>query len=70
MAPDELTARLRIVPPLRKPFTAGYTLGDLDDLGGYIAFEANHAKDRKLEKEWRAIFAKISDILDSYTDGE
>ena len=70
LAPDELTACLRIVPPAGKPLIARYTLQDLDDLSGYVAFEANHAKNRKLEKEWRAIFAKISDIVDTHTDDE
>jgi hypothetical protein len=67
-APEELTNRLRIVPPAGKPLIARFTLEDLDELSGYIASEANHAKNRKLQKEWEAVFDKIDDILSSHTD--
>ncbi len=67
-APDDLTRRLRIVPPSGKLAIVTYTLDDLDELAGYVAAEANHAKDRKLEKEWDKIFAKIGAILEAYTD--
>jgi len=43
-------------------------LADLDDLAGYVASELNHAKNRKLRKEWDQIFIKIAAILESYTD--
>ncbi|MCL5742562.1 MAG: plasmid pRiA4b ORF-3 family protein [Acidobacteria bacterium] len=69
-APDELTRQLRIVPQPGKPAVARYTLGDLDDLAGYVAAESNHAKNRKLHKEWEGIFVKIAAILESYTDEE
>jgi hypothetical protein len=68
-AEEHLTRRLRIVPPPGQPATVRYTLEELDDLSGYVASEANHAKDRKLEKAWSAIFGKITDLLDSHTDG-
>jgi len=67
-APDELTRRLRIIPPPGKPPIVRLTLDDLDELGGYVAAEANHAKDRKLQREWDKIFARISAILEFYTD--
>lgn len=69
-APDELTGKLRIVPPPGKPAVARYTLDDLDDLAGHVAAESNHAKDRKLHKEWEGIYIKIAAILESYTDEE
>jgi hypothetical protein len=69
LAEEHLTRRLRVVPPPGQPATARYTLEELDDLSGYVASEANHAKDRKLGKEWLAIFGKITDLLDSHTDG-
>jgi hypothetical protein len=49
---------------------ARYTLDDLDELAGYVASESNHCKDRKLQREWQAIFGKIDAILSSYTDQE
>jgi len=47
-----------------------FTLGDLDDLRGYIAAEANHTKDRKLEKRLDAIWAKLTEVMESYDDGD
>jgi hypothetical protein len=47
-----------------------YTLDELDDLAGYVASESNHAEDRKLHKEWQAIYVKIAALLESYTDGQ
>jgi hypothetical protein len=67
LAPDELIRPLRIVPPPGLPAVARYTLNDLDELAGYVAFESNHAKDRKLHKEWHALFVKIAAILDAHT---
>jgi hypothetical protein len=69
-APDELTGKLRIVPPPGKPAVARYTLDDLDDLAGHVAAESNHAKTRTLHKEWEGIYVKIAAILESYTDEE
>jgi hypothetical protein len=67
-APDELTSKLRVVPQPGEPFVVRYTLDDLDELAGYVASESNHAKDRKLHKEWERIYAKIAAILESHTD--
>ena len=49
---------------------AQFTLDDWDDFGGYIAAEANHAKDKKLGKKLDTIFNKVQKILDTYTDEE
>lgn len=69
-APDELTRQLRILPPPGQPAVVRYTLDDLDDLAGYVASQSNHAKDRKLRKEWERIYVKIAAILESHTDEE
>lgn len=45
-----------------------FTLDDLDELAGYVAAEANHAKVKKLEKELRQLYGRIAEVLDSYTD--
>lgn len=67
-AGSDLTDRLRIVPsPDRRPFYR-FTLDDLDELAGYVAAEANHAKVNKLEKELRQLYGRIVDVLQSYTD--
>ena len=46
------------------------TLDEWDDFGGYIAAEANHTPDKKLEKKLDAIFEKIQNLLETYTDEE
>ena len=67
-AGSDLTDRLRVMPgPGRRPFYR-FTLDDLDELAGYVAAEANHAKVKKLEKELRQLYGRISDVLESYTD--
>ncbi len=58
-APDELTRKLRIVPPPEKPAIARYTL---DDLAGYVAAESNHTKNRKLHKEWEGASVNTATI--------
>jgi hypothetical protein len=67
-AGNNLTDRLRIVPsPSRRP-SYRFTLDDLDELAGYVAAEANHAKVKKLEKELRRLYARIAELLESFTD--
>jgi len=69
-AEEDLTRKLRVVPPPGQPAVVRYTLSELDDLAGYVASESNHAKDRKLRKEWEALYVKIAALLESYTDGQ
>lgn len=44
------------------------TLDDLEDLGGYIAAEANHCNDPKKQKKLDAIFERMQRLLDTHTD--
>lgn len=46
------------------------SLDDLDDFGGYVAAEANHCKEKKKQKSLDAIFQKVQDLLDRFTDEE
>ena len=67
-AGNNLTDRLRVVPsPGQRPFYR-FTLDDLDELAGYVAAEANHAKVKKLEKALRQLYRRIADALESHTD--
>jgi hypothetical protein len=66
-AGNNLTDRLRLLPSPGKRPVYRFTLDDLDELVGYVAAEANHAKVKKLEKELRRLFWRIADVLDSYT---
>ena len=67
-AGNNLTDRLRAVPsPGQRPFYR-FTLDDLDELAGYVAAEANHAKVKKLEKDLRQLYSRIAETLESHTD--
>lgn len=68
LADDDLTNRLRIVPRKEQRPVFRFTLDDLDELGGFLAAEANHSKDKTLRKELGRLFSRIQDTLDSYTD--
>lgn len=63
-----LTDGLRVVPSPGKRPLYRFTLDDLDELAGYVAAEANHAKVKKLEKELRQLYGRIADALESHTD--
>lgn len=65
---DELTAPLRIAPASGKTPVYSFTLDDLEELMGYVAAEANHAKDNKLRKELDRLFERMQTVLESYTD--
>ncbi len=52
--------------PSRKPVMM--TLDDLDELGEYIAAEANHCDDKRKQKKLDAIFQKVQDVLGRYSD--
>lgn len=67
-AGDELTARLRIAPTSGRPAIYGFNLDDLDDLAGHVAAEANHAKDKKMQKRLQALYNRIATLLGSHTD--
>jgi len=44
------------------------SLDDIEDVQGYIAAEANHSDDMKLQKELDKIFDKLQVYLDTYDD--
>ncbi|HXP83934.1 MAG TPA: hypothetical protein VN841_04405 [Bryobacteraceae bacterium] len=64
----QLTNRLRLEHRPGETPAYRFTLDDLDDLAGYVAAEANHAKDKKLQKLLRSLYGRIATVLDSYTD--
>lgn len=65
--PSELTGRLRLGIVGKRPVYR-FTLEELDELIGYVAAEANHTPDRKLEKELLKIFDRIEELLATHTD--
>jgi hypothetical protein len=46
------------------------TLDELDDLIGFVAAEANHTQDTKLEKALDRVFAKIEKVMDKYVEAD
>lgn len=67
-ADDELIAPLRDTPASSKASVYSFTLDDLEELMGYVAAEANHAKDKKLQRELDHLFERMQTGLESYTD--
>ena len=67
-ADDELIAPLRSAPASNKASVYCFTLVDLEELMGSVAAEANHAKDKKQQKELDRLFERMGEVLNSYTD--
>jgi len=67
-ANDDLTVRLRVVPEPGERPVFRFTLDDLDDLAGFVASEANHARNKKLKKEWDHLCERIETVLEDFTD--
>lgn len=45
-----------------------WSLDEIEDVQGYVAAEANHTKNKKLEKKLDRLFDKLQVFLDSYDD--
>lgn len=45
-------------------------LDDIEEIQGYVAAEANHCDDRKLQSQLDTLFKKLQTFLDSYDDQE
>ncbi len=58
----------RLAPVKNGLITVPMTLGDIEEVQGYVAAEANHTKDRKLEKELDGLFSKFQYYLDTYEE--
>ena len=66
-SPSELTGRLRLQIVGKKPVYR-FTLGELDELMGYVAAEANHTPNSKLKSELLDIIGSMEKLLYAYTD--
>ncbi len=66
LADDELTAPLHVAPTANQASIYSFTLDDLEELAGYVAAEANHTRNQKLQKELDRLFARIETVLESY----
>jgi len=70
LADDALLARLRVAEVRGAKLVARYTLDDLDELLGYIAAEANHAKSRRLAKDLYRLCDHVRATMEAYDDGQ
>jgi hypothetical protein len=46
------------------------SLDDIEEVQGYIAAEANHTKNKKLQRELDLLYEKLQRFLDNYNDQE
>ena len=59
---------LKIAVVSGRGIAVDWSLDDIEDVQGYVAAEANHTKNRKLQKELDKLFDKLQVYLDSYDD--
>jgi len=69
-AGSEVTDPLEAARQRAGKYTVRYTLDDLDELLGYVAAEANHAKAKSLQKELDSLFERLREVMESYDDGQ
>jgi len=55
-------------PPDQGAVVVEMDLDTIEDLQGYVAAEANHTSDPKLEQALDRLFAKLQGFLDRYSD--
>jgi hypothetical protein len=63
-ADPDLTKRLQIAEVKGKHLITKYSTYNLEELIGYIAAEANHTDDKKIEKKLDRIFERLTLILE------
>ena len=65
-ADPSLTDRLKIAEITGDKIKVSYTLDEIEDLADSVVAEANHADERKLEKNLYALFDKLEKIEKKY----
>jgi len=68
-AGPDLTTALRRAPMAAGRYVVRYTLGDLDELLGYVAVEANHSTDKKIRRGLDALYRRLRQEMEPYDDG-
>ena len=64
----DLEGRIRIAPADGSGVIVGLTLDDLDELMGYVAAEANHSTNPRLQKQLDMLYARLRQVEDGHTD--
>ena len=70
LADDALLAPLRLAEVRAAKLVVRYTLDDLDELLGYIAAEANHAKNPRRAKDLYRLCDHVRATMEAYDDGQ
>jgi len=68
-ADPQLTDPLRTATLRQAKLLARLTLYDIEELCGYIAAEANHTKDKGLQRELQRLFGRLTRLMERYDDG-
>lgn len=68
-ADPKLTDRLGKAIERRGKLHAPFTLYDIEELSGYVAAEANHTKDKRLQRELQGLFERLAALMEQYDDG-
>jgi hypothetical protein len=68
-AGPELTEPLEAARVIRGKYTVRFTLDDIDELLGHVAAEANHSKNKRLQRELDALYERLQTEMESYDDG-
>lgn len=68
MAGPGLTAHLMVAELYGRNLHVGFTLSEIEELYGYIAAEANHTPDAKLERRLDRLYGKLRAYEDIYED--
>ena len=69
MLGSEVTGPLRMAVVKGGKLVVKLTLDDLEEIIGYIAAEANHTDDKKLQKELDHLLEQLRTTMESYDDG-
>jgi len=67
-ADESLTNRLRVVPKRAERPIFRFSLDELDELVGFLAAEANHAKNKILREQLDQLCERMEATLNKYTD--
>jgi hypothetical protein len=68
-ADPSLTDRLKVAEATPRGVQASYTIDEMDELLGFIAAEANHTSDKKVEKLLYALFERLQAKMEAHDDG-
>ena len=68
LADPYLTDRLESAKLVAESVVVYYSSDELEDLIGYIAAEANHNPDRKIQEGLDVLYDRLEALLDSYTN--